>query len=98
MLYFNGSLMLSDVGAGIMLISMKGECFKYVLQSRFPVSNNVAKYEDLLNGLCIATSLGVRNSSSMEILSWWSGKSCRYHVMESYYQEVCKLEGKFDGL
>lgn len=59
-LYFDGSLMLSGTGASIVLLSSKGEHFKYVLQIHFPVSNNIAGYEALLHALCIATSLKIR--------------------------------------
>jgi hypothetical protein len=57
---FDGSLQLKGAGAGIMVTSPKGENFKYVLQMHFPASNNAAKYEALLHGLRIATTLGIR--------------------------------------
>jgi ribonuclease HI len=33
---------------------------RYIIQIYFPVSNSVAEYEALVNGLHIATELGVR--------------------------------------
>jgi ribonuclease HI len=42
---------------GIVVTSPKGESFKYVLQIQFKASNNVAEYEAMLHGLCIATTL-----------------------------------------
>jgi ribonuclease HI len=33
---------------------------RYVIHLHFPASNNVAEYEALVNGLCIAVELGVR--------------------------------------
>jgi ribonuclease HI len=47
-------------GAGILVMSPKGESFKYVLQMHFPASNNAAEYEALLHGLRITTALGIR--------------------------------------
>jgi hypothetical protein len=57
---FDGSLQLQGVGAGILVTSLKGESFKYVLQMHFPASNNATEYEALLHGLRIATTLGIR--------------------------------------
>jgi ribonuclease HI len=42
-----------------LVISPKGESFKYVLQMHFLASNNTTKYEALLHGLRIATTLGI---------------------------------------
>jgi hypothetical protein len=56
---FDGSLQLQGPGAGILVISPKGESFKYVSQMHFPASNNATEYEDLLHDLRIATALGI---------------------------------------
>jgi hypothetical protein len=56
---FDGSLQLEGAGAGILVISTKGESFNYVLQMHFPASNNAAEYETLLHGLRITTTLGI---------------------------------------
>jgi hypothetical protein len=56
---FNRSLQLQGARAGTLVISHKGGKFKYVLQMRYPASNNVAEYEALLHGLRIATALGI---------------------------------------
>jgi ribonuclease HI len=59
-MYFNGSLMLEGAGAGVLLISPKGEQLKYTLQIFWKVSNKEAEYEALLHGLCLAISLGIK--------------------------------------
>jgi hypothetical protein len=59
-MYFNGSLKLEGAGAGVLLISPKGEQLKYVLQIFWKVSNNKAEYEALLHRLCLAISLGTK--------------------------------------
>jgi len=58
-MYFDGSLMLEGAGAGVLLISPKGEQLRYILQLDFKLSNNAAEYEALLHGLRIAESLSI---------------------------------------
>jgi ribonuclease HI len=67
----------------------------------FHVTNNVAKYEALVNGLCIATELGVHrfyiHDESEFVINQVMGES-NYHDphMAAYHQEVRKLEEKFN--
>lgn len=58
--YFNGSLKIEGGGADILLISSTGERLKYVLQIKFSISNNEAKYEALLQGPRLAISLSIK--------------------------------------
>ena len=58
-MYFDGSLNLEGAGAGVLLISPKGEQLKYMLQICFKLSNNAAEYEALIHGLRIAESLAI---------------------------------------
>jgi ribonuclease HI len=44
----------------LLFISPLGKHVRYVLRLHFPVSNNVAEYEALVNGLRIVVELGVR--------------------------------------
>jgi ribonuclease HI len=59
-MFFDGSLMKTGAGAGLLFISPLGKHLRYVLRLHFPASNNVAEYEALVNGLRIAIELGVR--------------------------------------
>jgi ribonuclease HI len=59
-MYFDGSLMKTGAGAGLLFISPLGKHVHYVLGLHFPASNNVAEYEALVNGLHITVELGVR--------------------------------------
>jgi len=59
-MYFDGSLMKKGVGAGLVFISPLGVRMRYMVRIHFPSSNNVAKYEKLINGLCIAIELDIR--------------------------------------
>jgi hypothetical protein len=58
-MYFDGSLMKTGAGTGLLFISPLGKHLCYVLRLHFPASNNVAEYEALVNGLRIAVELGV---------------------------------------
>jgi ribonuclease HI len=53
-MYFDGSLM--KTGA----ISPLGVRMRYIIRLHFATSNNIAEYETLINGLHIATELGIR--------------------------------------
>ena len=59
-MFFDGSKMLNGSGAGVVLVSPRGDKLRYVLQIHFDSSNNEAEYEALLYGLRMAISLGVR--------------------------------------
>ena len=59
-MYFDGSLKLEGAGAGVLLISPRGDQLKYVLQIFWEASNNKAEYEALLHGLHLAISLGIK--------------------------------------
>jgi ribonuclease HI len=102
-MYFDGSLKLEGAGAGVLLISPKGDQLKYVLQIFWMVSNNKAQYEALLHGLRLPISLGIKqllvyDDSSVVInqvnKSWDRNKE----NMDAYCLEVCKLKNKFYGL
>ena len=45
-------------------------CMRYMVHLHFPSSNNVAKYEALINGLRIVVELGIDASTFEEIPSW----------------------------
>jgi ribonuclease HI len=102
-MYFDGSLMKTGAGAGLLFISPLGKHVRYVLRLHFPASNNVAEYEALVNGLCIAVELGVRcldahGDSQLVIDPVMKNSHCRDRKMEAYCDEVWRLEDKFYGL
>ena len=55
-MFFDGSLMKTGAGAGLLFISPLGKHLHYVLRLHFPASNNVAEYEALVNELHITSS------------------------------------------
>jgi ribonuclease HI len=102
-MYFAGSLMKTGAGAGLLFISPLGKHLCYVMCLHFPASNNMAEYEALVNGLCIAIELGVqrldaRGDSQLVIDQVTKNSHCRDRNMEAYCDEVRRLEDKFYGL
>jgi ribonuclease HI len=102
-MYFDGSLKLDGGGAGVLLISPRGEQLKYVLQILWAVSNNEAEYEALLHGLRLAISRGIKRllvyGDSLLVVQQVN-KEWDYNkeMMDAYVQEVRKLESNFSGL
>jgi ribonuclease HI len=102
-MYFDGSLKLDGNGAGVLFISPWGEHLKYVLQILWEVSNNEAEYEALLHGLRLAISLGIKRllvyGNSLLVVQQVNKEwDCNKETMDTYVQEVRKLENKFSGL
>jgi ribonuclease HI len=102
-MYFDGSLMKTGAGAGLLFVSPLRKHLRYVIRLHFPASNNVAEYEALVNGLRIAVELGVRRldargDSQLVIDQVVKNSHCRDRRMEAYCDEVRRLENKFYGL
>jgi len=102
-MYFDGSLMKTGAGAGLLFISPLGVHMRYVIRIHFVASNNVVEYEALVNGLKIAIELGVRRldvrgDSQLVIDQVMKASNCHDPKMEAYCNEVRRLEDKFHGL
>jgi ribonuclease HI len=102
-MYFDGSLMKTGAGAGLLFISPLGKHLCYMLRLHFPVSKNVVEYEALVNGLHIAIELGIRcldarGDLQLVIDQVMKNSHCRDRKMEAYCDEVRRLEDKFYGL
>jgi ribonuclease HI len=100
---YDGSLMKTGVGAGLLFISPLGVHLRYVVWLHFVVANNVTEYEALINGLRIAIELrvrrlNVRGDSQLVIDQVMKNSSCHDAGMEAYYEEVRCLKDKFFGL
>jgi ribonuclease HI len=59
-MHFNESLKLGGAATSVLFISLDGKQLKYVLQILWQATNNEAKYEALIHGLRIVTSLGIK--------------------------------------
>jgi ribonuclease HI len=90
-MFFDGSLMKTGAGAGLLFISPLGKHLRYVLRLHFPASNNVAEYEALVNGL----RLDARGDSQLVIDQVMKNSHYRDPKMEAYCDEVRRLEDKF---
>jgi ribonuclease HI len=76
---------------------------EYMVWLHFPTSNNVAKYEALINGLRIAIKLGfrrleIRGDSELVIDQVMKEKNCIDSKMVAYCRTVRELEVKFHSL
>jgi ribonuclease HI len=60
-MYFDGSLMKTGAGTGLLFISPLGVYMRYIIRLHFPASNNVAEYEALVTALRIVVELGVQH-------------------------------------
>jgi hypothetical protein len=101
-LFFDGSVMKTGAGAGLLFVSPLGEHMRYAVRLHFPASNNMAEYEALLCGLKIAIELGVkrldvRGDSQLVIDQVMKNVSCHNDKMEAYCKAVRALEDKFYG-
>jgi ribonuclease HI len=102
-LYFNGSVMKTGAGAGLLFVSPLEEHMRYAVRLHFPTSNNMAEYEALLCGLKIAIEIGVkrldvRGGSQLVIDQVMKNASCHDDKMEAYCKAVRALEDKFYGI
>jgi ribonuclease HI len=102
-LYFDGSVMKTGAGAGLLFVSPLGEHMRYAVRLHFPVSNNMAEYEALLCGLRISIETGIkrldiRGDSQLVIDQVMKNASCHDDKMEAYCKAVRALEDKFYGI
>ena len=95
--------MKKGTGMGLVFVSPLGVCMRYMVRTHFPSSNNMAKYEALINGLHIVFELGIRwldirGDSQLVIDQVMKESSCHNSKMAAYGREVRQLEDKFDSL
>lgn len=101
-MYFDGSYLKTGSGAGVVLTSPQGHKQCYVIHLHFDATNNVAKYEALINGLRIAIEVGarwllVRGDSKLVIDQVMKATESRDPRMHTFYDEVQRLEEKYKG-
>jgi ribonuclease HI len=102
-MYFDGSLMKTGAGVGLLFISPLRVHMRYIIRLHFPASNNITEYEALVTGLRITVEQGVRHlnvrgDSQLVIDPVMKSSSCRDPKMEAYCGEVRRLEDKFHSL
>ena len=92
-LYFDGSLMKKGAGVRLVFVFPLRVCMRYAIRVHFPISNNVADYEALINGLHIAIELGiqrldVRGDSQLVVDQVMKGSSYHNAKIDAYCHEV----------
>ena len=85
--------MKKGASTGLVFVSPLGVCMRYMVCLHFPSSNNVAEYEALINGLCIAIELGIqrldiRGDSQLVVNQVMKESSCHDAKMAAYCQKV----------
>jgi ribonuclease HI len=100
---FDGSKRLEGAGAGVILVSPKGDKMKYVLRMTFPnASNNEAEYEALIHGMkmakaCGATRLKIFGDSQLVAQQVMNQCDAVNDSMMAYKELYNELEKMFDG-
>jgi ribonuclease HI len=102
-MYFDGSKRAHGAGAGVILVSPKGDRMRYVLQLNFSkASNNEAEYDALLHDMrmvkaCGSTRLTIYGDSNLVIQQTMKQCDAMLDTMASYRDLYNTLEGEFDG-
>jgi ribonuclease HI len=101
--YFDGSVMKTGAGAGLLFVSPLGEHMRYAVRLHFPASNNMEECEALLCGLRITVETGikrldVRGDSQLVIDQVMKNASCHDDKIKAYCKAVWALEDKFYGI
>ena len=86
--------MKKGAGVGLVFVSPLEVRMRYMVRIHFPSSNNVVKYEALINGLRITIELGIRclnvwGDSQLVIDQVMKESSCHNAKMAAYCREVC---------
>jgi ribonuclease HI len=84
------------------LIPPEGDVLKYAIQLEFSATNNIAKYEGLVNGLRLAKDLVIwrlliRGDSQLVAKQIQKEYDCNSDMMAEYLAEVHRMEKFFDG-
>src|SRR3954469_20610167 len=101
-MHFDGSKMMTGLGAGVVLTSPKGDKLEYVLQIHFAASNNVAEYEALVHGVRLAKEIGIRRilcygDSDLVVQQCTRTWDAKDENMARYRFLVQQLSGFFEG-
>ena len=102
-MYFDGSKRNEGAGAGVILISPKGDKLRYVLQMDFEKpSNNEAEYEGLIHGMkmakeCGADRLMIYGNSNLVVQQTMKECDATTYNMIAYRDLYKIMEGNCDG-
>ena len=102
-MYFDGSKKNEGAGAGVVLISPKGDKLRYVLQMGFEFpSNNEAEYEALIHGMRMAKAMGctrlmIYGDSKLVVQQTMKACDSIADNMTLYHDLYNIMEGNFEG-
>ena len=102
-MYFDGSKKNEGAGAGVILISPKGDKLRYILQMGFEFpSNNEAEYEGLIHGMRMAKAMGctrlmIYGDSNLVVQQTMKACDAIADNMIAYRDLYNIMEGSFDG-
>ena len=102
-MFFDGSKKNEGAGAGVILLSPRGDKLCYVLQMDFvKPSNNEAEYEALLHGMKMAKSCGctrlmIYGDSNLVVQQTMKACDATADNMIAYRELYNTMEGNFDG-
>ncbi|XP_015953826.1 uncharacterized protein LOC127747537 [Arachis duranensis] len=102
-LHVDGSSNSTHGGAGIILENQNGITIEQSVRYEFPVSNNQAEYEALLEGLTLAREVGAKalevNTDSQVVSSQINGSyQTRDPLLQQYLTKVNKLKEGFESI
>jgi hypothetical protein len=91
-MFFDGSLMKTGAGVGLLFISPLGKHLRYVLRLHFPASNNVAEYEVSTDQPWWPTPLGLY-APAKDVNSTQGRHTCPLRPCKRYPSPSCLLCG-----
>jgi ribonuclease HI len=102
-LFFDGSSHKQGARVGVLLLTLSGEQFKYMLQLDFKATNNMAEYKALIFELNTMLSLGIQQllvkGDSQLIIKQVKGEcSCNDPQLVTYLLHAQKMEKDFEVL
>jgi ribonuclease HI len=102
-MHFDGSKLLRGSGAKVTLKSPKGDELSYVPQIHFPTTNNIAEYEALQHGLCVAKEIGIKHimccgDSDLVAQQVAGTYKAQNKVMAAYRDKVDEMAKSFIGM
>ena len=97
-IHTDGSSNQHSGGAGVVILTLKGDKIECMIRLDFPTTNNEAEYEALVAGLDLAKAAGTENMiihcDSQVITSQVNGDyECRNERMKKYLEEVKSRTG-----
>ena len=101
-LHFDGSKCKLGASAGIELINPKGKSLYATYQLQFKCTNNIAKYESLIQGLLFALEKGITTliieGDSQLVIQQVKLYSCNDKRLLAYRKRVWDLMDDFEAL